>query len=78
MLSMELMETVSAETDELYKPDLLERLLHRTRVTEIMLGEEGDVNIAAQQVKNTARLGEDRRWVLHREIRSHQTLVRYR
>ena len=56
---MELMETVSAETDEVYKPDPLERLLRRALVAEIMLGGEGDVNIAAQQVENAVRLAEE-------------------
>ncbi len=54
---MKLMETVSAESDEMYKPDPLERLLRRALVAGIMLGGEGDVNIAAQQAENAGALG---------------------
>lgn len=59
MPSMELMETVGAETDELYKPDPLERLLRRALVAEIMLRGEENMNFATQKIEGEVRLAEE-------------------
>ncbi|KJA14445.1 hypothetical protein HYPSUDRAFT_49145 [Hypholoma sublateritium FD-334 SS-4] len=59
MPSMELMETVGAETDVLYKPDPLERLLRRALVAEIILSGEEDVDTAIQKIQGEVRLAEE-------------------